>query len=496
MQSPLIRYILLLKRWAWLLVLGVVLCGGMTYLLEKVSPPVYQATAMIVITADTSSSGGVVASIAAEPTYAQLLTNALVLKPVIAQHQGMTLEQLNAMVTVKPQPNTQLIELDVQNRNPTLAMQLANEICQSFAQYSNSRLPAPVQILPAQEPETPIKPKPAQDMGIAALVGLSLAIALIIIFEWLEDRPGTPEQVQESLGMELLGSIPLALRDQRGSGLKETAAQVEKYRIVCGNLNVAQATWPFKLVMVTSALAGEGKTSVAANIATFLAKSGKHVLLVDANLRHPSLYQHFQVNSRSGLANIFLGVGGQSLVELSGQATSIPTLRVLPAGSMAANPAELLQSSLAHKLFEHYKTLSCDYVIFDAPPLLPVADAQVMISLVEAVVLVIDPAKTSRRALLHVRQMLNRTRPRVTGAIINKSRWPDYEDSNMQRRNRYHSQPEPPPPSPQAMPVESLSHTSTPGHEYPAIPTVRLSQVATQRDATSNSANRRQGKRP
>ncbi len=118
MLNPLIRYVLLMKRWAWLLVLGITLCGGITYLLEKITPPVYQASAELVIAMDTSSSGDVTASIAAEPTYAQLITNSQVLEPVITQHPGMSLEQLSAMVTVKPQANTQLIELDVQNRNP------------------------------------------------------------------------------------------------------------------------------------------------------------------------------------------------------------------------------------------------------------------------------------------------------------------------------------------------------------------------------------------
>ncbi|MBA2681652.1 MAG: CpsD/CapB family tyrosine-protein kinase [Ktedonobacteraceae bacterium] len=296
--------------------------------------------------------------------------------------------------------------------------------------------------------------------------------------------------------MEILASIPRTMRDQQGSGLKETAALVEKYRILCGNLNAAQATWPFKLVMVTSALAGEGKTTVAVSIATFLAKAGKHVLLVDANLRHPSLDQRFQLNNQIGLANVFRGASGQSPVELSGQATSVPTLRVLPAGSIPANPAEMLQSPLAHKLFEHYKMLPCDYIIFDAPPLLPVADAQVMMPLVEAVVLVIDPSKTPRRALLRVRQIVNKTRPRITGAIINKSLWPDYGDRDMPRRNRYHSQLESAPPSQQDTVVKALPHAATPDHEYSAMPTVRPPQTTTQRDAASHFANRRQGKKP
>lgn len=469
MLNPLIRYVLLVKRWAWLLVLGITLCGGITYLLEKIAPPVYQASADLVIAMDTSSSGDVTASIAAEPTYAQLVTNPQVLEPVIAQHPGMSLEQLSAMVTVKPQPNTQLIELDVQNRNSKLAMQLANEICVSFAQYANSRLSAPVQILPAQEPTRPIKPKPSQDTGIAALVGLSLAIALIIVFEWIEDRPRTPKQVQELLAMDILASIPRTTRHQQSSGLEEEQAVVEKYRMLCASLNAVQANWPFKLVMVTSALTGEGKSTVAANVSFLLARSGKHVLLVDANLRHPSLSQRFHLKNQFGLANVFLGVGGGPPDELYGQGTTVPTLRVLPAGSIPANPADLLQSQPAHRLFEYFKTLPFDYIIVDAPPLLSVADAQVIVPLVEAVVLVIDPSKTPRRALSRVRQILNRTRTRVVGVVLNMSRWPDYGDGDADQRHVYRRESEFASPLLQQVPIASPPPAPAPGCECSVI---------------------------
>lgn len=465
MLNPLIRYVLLVKRWAWLLILGITLCGGITYLLDKIASPVYQASAELVIALDTSSSSDVTASIAAEPTYVQLVTNPQVLEPVIAQHRGISLEQLSAMLTVKPQPNTQLIELDVQNRNPTLAMQLANEICQSFAQYANSRLSAPVQVLPAQEPTRPIKPKPSQDVGIAALVGLGLAIALIVIFEWIDDRPGTPEQVQELLAMEILASIPRATRDQQGSGLEEEQAVVEKYRMLCASLNAVRANWPFKLVMVTSAFKGEGKTTVAANVSFLLARAGKRVLLVDANLRHPSLHQRFRLKNQFGLANVFLGAEGGPPDELYGQRTTVPTLRVLPAGSIPANPTDLLQSQRVHRLFEYFKTLPFDYIIVDAPPLLSVADAQVIVPLVEAVVLVIDPSKTPRRALSRVRQILNRTRTRVVGVALNMSRWPDCGDGDANQRHVYRRQREFASPLQQQVPIASPPPAPTPGCE-------------------------------
>src|SRR2546428_2882475 len=93
-------------------------------------------------------------------------------------------------------------------------MQRANEISKSFAQCSNSQPPATIQILPAQEPRAPIRPKVLQDTGIGALVGLGLALAFIVIFEWIDDRLASPEEVQELLGMGVLAVIPHISRKQ------------------------------------------------------------------------------------------------------------------------------------------------------------------------------------------------------------------------------------------------------------------------------------------
>ncbi len=153
MQSPLSRYTTIAKRWAWLIVLGIVICGGGTYAISKLKHPVYQASATLVLsvcTPSSSTSECINGSLTALSTYAQLLNNPVVLNPVLAQHQGLTLNQLNTMLSVKPQSNTQIIELDVQSTNPQLAMQLANEVSQGFSQYVNASYPATVRILPAQ----------------------------------------------------------------------------------------------------------------------------------------------------------------------------------------------------------------------------------------------------------------------------------------------------------------------------------------------------------
>src|SRR5260370_41798693 len=163
MKNPLSYYTMLAKRWAWMVVLGIVLCSSASYAISKITPRVYQASATLILNVGTSTSStstNFTASVQAVPTYAQLLTSPAVLDPVAEQHPGLTPDGLSAMITAIPQPNTLLIELPVENHNPRLAMDLSNEVSQSFAKFANAQLPPTVQTLPAQPPTTPYPPKP------------------------------------------------------------------------------------------------------------------------------------------------------------------------------------------------------------------------------------------------------------------------------------------------------------------------------------------------
>jgi capsular exopolysaccharide synthesis family protein len=431
MQNLLRRYALLARRWAWLVILGMVLCGGTTFLVSKRIPPVYQASAILIVSITTSSSSldNISASQLIAPTYAQLLTSRQVLQPVVARHPGLTLNQLSASVTAKPQPNTTLIELDVESGNPDTATQLANEISQSFANYSNAQLLGSVQISPAARPSDPIKPKPLLYTEIGILVGLGLALALIVLFENIDDRLERPEEVGELLDLETLAMLPRFSPRLRHKRTGETPALEEGCRMVCASLKADQALEPFKLVMITSALPGEGKSTIAASLASYLAMAGMDVLLVDANLHHPMLDQRFQLENYRGLSEALLEKWTLLQVETAGQATHIPSLRVLTAGAPILDPTELLQSRLADQLFANLARAPFDYIIFDTPPLLPVADTRILASHMQAIIMVVDASKTSRGTLRQAHQLLSRTLTRTVGVVINKNPWPNFSKS-------------------------------------------------------------------
>src|SRR5260221_4519233 len=440
MKNPFSYYTVLAKRWAWVVILGIIICSGASYGISKITHPVYQASATLNLNVGTSASApeNFTASVQAVPTYAQLLISPTVLKPVVKRHPGLTLKQLMAMITVKPQTNTTLIELDVENRDPRLATDLANEVSESFVQFANARLPGTVQVLPAQIPTEPVRPKVLENTLIGALVGLGLALALIVIFEWIDDRPKSPEEVQELLGVELLTVFPWLSRRERTKRAEEIPALAESYRLLAADLDLAQKVKPFKLLMVTSALAGEGKSSVATNLASFLAMAGKRVLLVDADLRSPALEQHFELEKRPEPASAFTKAWAESQVYLEGQLTDISNLHVLTAEVFSTNFMGLLSSPHGNQFLEHLQEAPFDYVIFDTPPLLPAADAQILASYVQAIMLVVDPSKTPRKLLLRVRRLLDKMRTPVVGVVINKSRWPEHGEIRRYMKDALH----------------------------------------------------------
>lgn len=445
MQSSLGRYAVIAKRWAWLVILGVVICGGLTFIVSKLMHPVYTATSVLLVQVSSGSSPAenTTAALTLQTSFSPLVTNAKVMEPVASKY-GMTLAQLNSMVKVTPESNTVNIDVAVSAGDPNTAANIANAIGSSFQQYMNTLEGGTVQVIIVQAvpPTSPSRPQPLQNAMFGALAGLGLSIALIVLFEWMDDRLTGPDDVRTLLSLDSLTVIPELSAQQRSKNAEDTPALAEGCRILCANLNMAQAIHPFKMVMVTSSLAGEGKSTIAANIASFLAMSGKRVLLVDADMRHPVLDQHFQLDNRKGLSSAFLEPWPQVQMELDGKPTEIQSLRVLTTGVLPSNPPELLQSHLAHQLFNHFRNAQqFDYIIFDTPPLLPVADAQILAAYIQTTVLVVDASKTSRKVLRQARQTLSRTSTRVIGVAINKSPWPGYGDiqdylSNIQQRPR------------------------------------------------------------
>lgn len=287
----------------------------------------------------------------------------------------------------------------------------------------------------ARPPLGPIEPNIPRNLLFAVLLGLASGIGLAFLLEGLDNTVRTTEQAQSISGLASMGMIPLGSKSAReGQNPKrlviatskeavELVTQVrpqsqmaESYRALRTSLLLSNLGAPPKVIMVTSALPQEGKTTTSINTAVVLAQKGVRVLLIDADLRRPSIHKTLGMGPHSGLSNVL--TGSTKLENAITRTAVLPNLFVLAAGTPPPNPAELLASAnmrdVLNQLREDY-----DHIVIDTPPSLSVTDAVVLSPRADAVVLVIRSGQTTKQALRRSRDILTQVNAKVVGVLLN-----------------------------------------------------------------------------
>jgi capsular exopolysaccharide synthesis family protein len=258
---------------------------------------------------------------------------------------------------------------------------------------------------------------------------------LAFLLEGLDNTVRTTEQAQMISGLAPLGMIPLGSKSAReGPNSKrlvlassneavELITQVrpqsqmaESYRALRTSLLLSSLGAPPKVIMVTSALPQEGKSTTSINTAVVLAQKGVRVLLVDADLRRPSIHKTLGMGPRSGLSNVL--TGSTTLEQAITRTPILPNLHILPAGTPPPNPAELLASSNMRDVLAELRE-KYDHIVVDTPPTLSVTDAVVLSPRADAIVLVIRSGHTTKQALRRSRDILMQVNARVAGVLLN-----------------------------------------------------------------------------
>jgi len=198
----------------------------------------------------------------------------------------------------------------------------------------------------------------------------------------------------------------------------------EQYRTIRTNIQFSGADQEIKSIVLTSTGPGEGKSTTASNLATVYAQQGLRVLLIDADLRKPTAHYTFRVENHVGLTNVLTK---QSKLEQAVQGTEVPELFLLTSGPIPPNPAELLASNNMMELLKEMKE-EFDMIVFDTPPVLAVADAQILANQVDGSILVVSSGKTDKEAALKAKELLLKANAKVLGAVLNNRKMEEGSD--------------------------------------------------------------------
>lgn len=293
-----------------------------------------------------------------------------------------------------------------------------------LSQYEAARLEEAVRanaisvVEEATPPNRPAKPRHVVNIALGLAVGLIGGIGLALLIDNLDTTLYTVDQIEAATQMATVGRIPSAKDELQiarlGSG---HYPQLESFRRLRTNiLAVGDPNEP-RVLLLTSAKRGEGKSTISSNLAVTIAQSGRSVIVVDCDLRLPTVHKMFDVPNKRGLTSILTG---DVPLEETIQYSAFPRVQIITSGPLPPNPTELLGSPQMAELIEQLKE-QFDFVILDTPALLSVADAAVLAPTADQVILVVAQAQTRRGDVQTVRQQLSNVRVKSIEVVVNRA---------------------------------------------------------------------------
>jgi capsular exopolysaccharide synthesis family protein len=443
---------ILRRRWAFVLagaLIGVILSG----IVALQTPEKYRAVSRLFVKvppAENASPGteldGVRLSGQLLASYAKVIDSQAALQLVRKDlDDKFTEKELKDKIDAVPVAATLLLDVRATDDDPDNAADIANAAAAGLSQVigdltgtSTSQVRATI-IDRAEVPDEPLS-KPVQGLWIGGLAGLVLGLVAGVAIDTLDRSIREPREAADAFETTFLGSVPR----QRGlsaaplSVLKPGSAAGESYRVLRTAIRFRDTGEPVRSILITSGAAGDGKSTIAANLAVSLAQDGARVILIDADLRRTRMDRIFRLPEGPGLSDVLLGK-----VTLDSALAPFGTgLRILRTGLAQVNPSEALGSTAMANLLEQTMQIA-DFVIVDAPPTLPVADPQVLSAICDATIIVARWGKTTLHAAEATRQSLANVGANVLGVVLNAegggpsaNYYRHYSDKGSRRRRR------------------------------------------------------------
>jgi len=416
------------ERWKPVLasfLLGLTLAGVLTW----TATPTYASTVVMFVSAQekaddaTGAYQGSLMSQQKVKSYAQLLTSGRLLAE-ITDRTGTQVSP--GAITATTKPDTVLLTATVTDPSPRRAKVLADAIGATFPALvaelerpADGKVPSvAVRVVePADLPVTPVSPLPMVNLTIGSLLGLIGGVVLALTRNAMDNTVKSVAAMEDLTGVPSLGTIaysaesaarPLIVHEPAG------APRAEAYRQIRTNLQFVNVDRPPRVVAFTSSLPAEGKTTTVCNLAIALARAGKQVAIVDADLRRPRIAENLGLEGAAGLTTVLIG---RARLDQVLQPWGPDRVTVLASGPVPPNPSELLASQhMADLLAELSQRF--DYVLIDTPPLLPVTDAALLAGSYDGVLLIVRHGKTSRAQVRGAVAALTAVSGNILGAVL------------------------------------------------------------------------------
>ena len=422
---------LLRARWVTVIVgLAVVVAGVGAVTL--VTTPLYKASTRLFVSTGSSGAAseiyqGTLSSQQRVLSYTRLLMGqSLAQRTVDRLHLEMSADDLRAKVTASATPNTVLIDVSVVDASPALARDIANALSDEFVVMA-AELETPAdtgrpdaRVVVEQHaslPTTPVIPRTKRNLAVGAALGLIVGIGLAVLRDRFDNSVKNRQILEELTDAGLVATVPFERQRQKEPAITfadERSGAAEAFRELRTNLQFLDVDDPPRVLAVTSALPGEGKSTTAINLALALAEGEHNVVLVDGDIRRPKLDKYLDLIGSVGFSTVL--TGRASLHEVL-QKTRFPRLTVLTSGAVPPNPSELLGSMAAQKVLNELRA-GFDYVIVDSSPLLAATDAAILAAECDGVLLIARFGETKRDQLAHAVGNLKNVGARILGSIF------------------------------------------------------------------------------
>jgi succinoglycan biosynthesis transport protein ExoP len=315
------------------------------------------------------------------------------------------------------------LQASLQSQRDTLVAQLG-VLQQKMAdlQAAGTTLTGAAEIVQrAEAPTTPISPQKVRNGILGLLAGVMLGIGFAFLRERMDDRIKNRSELERRMGAPVIAAVPRV----PGWRKSEDAQLImrrdpknpvsEAYRTLGTNIQYMASRQQLRVIMVTSSMGGEGKSTTSSNLAVVLAQSGKRVILISADLRRPRVHNFFGLRNDMGLSNVLSE--GATLAQVA-RDPGIANLRIVTGGFIPHDPAALLGSQQAVRFIESLRD-AADYILIDTPPVLAVADASILAPMVDGTVFVLDGDHSSRSAVAQSRDQLENAGANIIGIVYN-----------------------------------------------------------------------------